>query len=116
MASSPDDWVTLPDVGLTSDTCCADRGHRPSSPRAFEPYRGYEHGPEYDTDFREQPTAYRVGRDDGGPFEVEPHKSELPPLWEIKTAPETEQGAPDALGKHRERDESPGMDMARMSD
>lgn len=87
----------------------------PSSPRAFEPYRGYEHGPEYDTDFREQPTAYRVGRDDGGPFEVEPHKSELPPLWEIKTAPETEQGAPDALGKHRERDESPGMDMARMS-
>jgi hypothetical protein len=37
------------------------------------------------------------------------------PLWEIKTVPEAEQGAPDALVNYRERDESPGMDMARMS-
>ena len=30
------------------------------------------------------------------------------PLWEIKTVPEAEQGAPDALVNYRERDESHG--------
>lgn len=73
-------------------------------------------GPEYDTDFREQPGAYRVGRGEEGAFKIQPYKDELLPLWGIKTVAEAEQGAADILTKfheYRENDEFPGMDMAR---
>jgi hypothetical protein len=73
-------------------------------------------GPEYDTDFRENPAAYRVGRGEEGAFKIQPYKDELLPLWGIKTVEEAERGAADILAKfheYRERDEFPGMDMAR---
>ncbi|WP_276258532.1 DUF4385 family protein [Haloglomus litoreum] len=73
-------------------------------------------GPEYDTDFREHPTEYRVGRGEEGAFKVEPYKSELLPLWGIKTVAEAEEGAAairERFEQYREDDEFPGMDMAR---
>jgi hypothetical protein len=72
--------------------------------------------PEYDTDFREHPTEYRVGRGEQGAFKIQPYKNELLPLWGIATLADAEEGA-EAIYKrfceYRERDEFPGMDMAR---
>jgi hypothetical protein len=36
--------------------------------------------PEYDTDFRETPAAYRVGRGGEGASKMQPYKDELLPL------------------------------------
>jgi hypothetical protein len=75
-----------------------------------------EGGPEYDVDFREEPTEYRVGRGEEGAFKVQPYKDELLPLWGIKTLSEAEEGAEaifERFHEYREQGEFPGMDMAR---
>jgi hypothetical protein len=73
-------------------------------------------GPEYDTDFRENPEEYEVGRGEKGAFKVEPYKSELLPLWSIKTLEQAEEAAEAIHEKFREYKqdgEFVGQDMAR---
>jgi hypothetical protein len=73
-------------------------------------------GPEYDINFREQPQAYEVGRGEQGVFKCEPYKSELLPLWGIKSLDDAEESAAAVYEKFEEykrADEFPGMDLAR---
>jgi hypothetical protein len=72
--------------------------------------------PEYDTDFREHPEQYEIGRGEAGAFKVQPYKDELLPLWSIKTLDEAEEAAEaiyDRFREYRDADDFPGMDMAR---
>jgi hypothetical protein len=72
--------------------------------------------PEYDTDFREQPEAYEIGRGEAGAFKIQPYKDELLPLWSIKTLEEAEAAAEaiyERFHEYRDAGEFPGMDMAR---
>jgi Domain of unknown function (DUF4385) len=72
--------------------------------------------PEYDTDFRDRPEAYEIGRGEEGVFKVQPYKDELLPLWTFKTPEEAEESADAILEKYEEYradGEFPGMDMAR---
>ncbi|MFB6255914.1 MAG: DUF4385 family protein [Haloplanus sp.] len=81
-----------------------------------DPDADTDDGPEYDTDFREHPEEYEIGRGEQDVFKVEPYKSELLPLWSIKTLAEAETAAEaihDAFREYRDRDEFVGMDMAR---
>ncbi|MFB6205079.1 MAG: DUF4385 domain-containing protein [Haloglomus sp.] len=73
-------------------------------------------GPEYETNFREHPTEYRVGRGEEGAFKIQPYKDELLPLWGIKTVEAAEDGAAairEKFEEYRANGEFPGMDMAR---
>src|SRR6056297_1554053 len=73
-------------------------------------------GPEYDIDFRAQPEKYDVGRGEQGVFKVEPYKSELLDLWgyaDRETADEAGERIYEKYREYREREEFPGMDMAR---
>lgn len=72
--------------------------------------------PEYDTDFREHPEAYEIGRGEQGVFKIQPYKDELLPLWSVETLPKAEEGAAAIFERFREyraNDEFVGMDMAR---
>jgi hypothetical protein len=72
--------------------------------------------PEYDSDFREHPDQYEIGRGEEGVFKVQPYKNELLSLWTFKTPEEAEESAEAICEKYeeyRENDEFPGMDMAR---
>ena len=73
-------------------------------------------GPEYDTDFREHPEEYEIGRGEAGVFKIEPYKSELLPLWSIKTlesARESAEALYEQFETYRQADEFVGMDLAR---
>lgn len=73
-------------------------------------------GPEHETNFREQLEAYEIGRGEQGVFRVEPYKSELLPLWSYANEASARTSAEaiyDRYVAYRERDEFPGMDMAR---
>ncbi|EMA40175.1 DUF4385 family protein [Halococcus hamelinensis] len=73
-------------------------------------------GPEYDTDFREHPEEYEVGRGEEGVFKVEPYKSELLDLWgyaDRETADEAGTAIDAKYREYREDSDFPGMDMAR---
>jgi hypothetical protein len=73
-------------------------------------------GPEYDIDFRANPGEYEIGRGEQDVFKCEPYKSELLPLWSIKTLDSAEDGAAEIYEKfqeYRDADEFPGMDLAR---
>lgn len=72
--------------------------------------------PAYDTDFRENPEAYEIGRGEEGAFKVQPYKDELLPLWGIASLSEAREGATaihEKFREYRERGEFVGMDMAR---
>lgn len=72
--------------------------------------------PEYDTDFRENPEEYEIGRGEQGVFKVQPYKDELLPLWTIKSlegAEESAEAIHERYEEYRGRDDFPGMDMAR---
>jgi len=72
--------------------------------------------PEYDIDFREHPEEYEVGRGEEGVFKVEPYKSELLPLWSIRTLEDGEAAAAaihERFLEYKEADEFVGMDLAR---
>ncbi len=72
--------------------------------------------PEYDTDFREHPEEYAIGRGEQGAFKIQPYKDELLPLWTITSLEEAEEAAEAIHEKFREyraAGEFPGMDMAR---
>jgi hypothetical protein len=73
-------------------------------------------GPEYETDFRDHPEEYRIGRGEEDVFKVEPYKSELLPLWgyaDRETADESGEAIYERFCEYRENDEFVGMDMAR---
>lgn len=69
-----------------------------------------------ETDVREHPDAYEVGRGEHGAFEFQPYKDELLDLWGIKSEDEAEEAA-DAIHEtfraYRDAGDFPGMDMAR---
>ena len=73
-------------------------------------------GPEYDVDFRERPEAYEIGRGEAGVFKCEPYKSELLPLWTVRSLDGAEEAAAaihDRFREYRDAGEFPGMDLAR---
>jgi hypothetical protein len=71
---------------------------------------------EYDTDFRENPGEYRVGRGCEGVFKVQPYKDELLPLWSYadeEAARESADALLEAFYGYLEDDDFVGADMAR---
>ncbi|TGB01975.1 DUF4385 domain-containing protein [Halobacillus salinus] len=68
------------------------------------------------TDFRENPDLYRVGRGEQGVLMVEPYKSEILPHWRFKTpdiAKESSEKIYDMFLDYKKKDDFVGMDMAR---
>ncbi|PSO82793.1 MAG: DUF4385 domain-containing protein [Cyanobacteria bacterium QS_4_48_99] len=67
-------------------------------------------------DFHAHPELYKIDRSEQGIFHVEPYKSELLPLWTIRTL-ETAQAAANAIYErylaYKAQDDFVGMDMAR---
>lgn len=68
------------------------------------------------TDFRQHPERYQVGRGEQGVLKVEPYKSEILPHWRFKT-PALAQASADKIMQlfeaYRAADDFVGMDMAR---
>ena len=73
-------------------------------------------GVEYDTDFRENPDEYEVGRGCEGVFKVQPYKNELLPLWSYadeEAARESADALLDAFHGYLDDGDFVGADMAR---
>jgi len=71
---------------------------------------------EYDHDFREDPTPYRIGRGEEGVFKVQPYKGELLPHWRYVDAAAAAEAAEAIYAwflRYRRNEEFVGMDMAR---
>ncbi|MBX9622285.1 MAG: DUF4385 domain-containing protein [Gemmataceae bacterium] len=69
-----------------------------------------------DTDYREHPEQYRVGRGEQGVFRVRPYKDELLPLWKFRTPADAKESAAAIRAKYDEykaAGEFVGMDLAR---
>lgn len=67
-------------------------------------------------DFCDRPDLYRIGRGEQGIFHVEPYKSELLPLWTIRSQEEARSAADaiyDRYLNYRGCEDFVGMDMAR---
>ncbi len=68
------------------------------------------------TDFREKPHLYRVGRGEQGVLSVEPYKSEILPRWRFRTEEAARESAEKIYSmflEYKEQDDFVGMDMAR---
>ncbi|SDO23922.1 DUF4385 domain-containing protein [Alkalicoccus daliensis] len=68
------------------------------------------------TDFREEPHKYRVGRGEQGVLMVEPYKSEILPHWRFKTpdiAEESSNKIFELYQEYKKNNDFVGMDMAR---
>lgn len=68
------------------------------------------------TNFREEPEKYRVGRGEQGVLMVEPYKSEILPHWRFKTpdiAKESSEKIYELYLDYKEKEDFVGMDMAR---
>lgn len=68
------------------------------------------------TDFRENPEKYQVGRGEQGVLLVEPYKSEILEHWRFKTpeiAKESSEKIYQMFLDYKESDDFVGMDMAR---
>lgn len=68
------------------------------------------------TDFRQHPERYQVGRGEQGVLMVEPYKSEILPHWRFKTPEIAEASARKIMQlfeDYRAADDFVGMDMAR---
>ncbi|MBS2969611.1 DUF4385 domain-containing protein [Metabacillus sp. KIGAM252] len=78
---------------------------------SFDYEMDFEH-----TDFRKEPEKYRVGRGEQGVLMVEPYKSEILPHWRFKTpdiAKESSEKIYELYLGYKEKNDFPGMDMAR---
>ncbi|MEC4986817.1 MAG: DUF4385 domain-containing protein [Oscillatoria sp. PMC 1068.18] len=67
-------------------------------------------------DFRNNPELYKIGRGEQGIFHVEPYKSELLPLWTIKTLATAKEACENIYKnylEYRSQSDFVGMDMAR---
>lgn len=68
------------------------------------------------TDFRQHPERYQVGRGEQGVLMVEPYKSEILPHWRFKTPDIAQESAGKIMQlfeDYRAADDFVGMDMAR---
>ncbi|EMH4162020.1 DUF4385 domain-containing protein [Pluralibacter gergoviae] len=68
------------------------------------------------TDFRQHPERYQVGRGEQGVLMVEPYKSEILPYWRFKTPDIAQESAGKIMQlfeDYRAADDFVGMDMAR---
>jgi Domain of unknown function (DUF4385) len=68
------------------------------------------------TDFREQPEFYRVGKGEQGVLLVEPYKSEILPHWRFKTVAEAKKSSAKIYKMflaYLKAEDFPGADMAR---
>jgi hypothetical protein len=68
------------------------------------------------TNFRENPHLYRVGKGEQGVLSVEPYKSEILPHWRFRTeeaARESSEKIYSMFLEYKEQDDFVGMDMAR---
>lgn len=69
-----------------------------------------------ETNFREAPWLYQVGKGEQGVLLVEPYKSELLPYWKFRTPKEAEKSAKKIFRQfqlYKSEDDFIGMDMAR---
>src|ERR1700744_5423012 len=68
------------------------------------------------TDFRQRPDLYRIGKGEQGVLLVEPYKGELLPHWRFRTGAEAEKSSAKIYRMflaYLEADDFPGADMAR---
>ena len=63
----------------------SDQKSRPDQRRPRSAFYDHYAALPKDTDFRQHPELYRVGRGEQGVLMVEPYKSELVPLWRFAT-------------------------------
>ncbi len=78
---------------------------------------GFDYSLDFEnTDFREEPHLYRVGKGEQGVLSVEPYKSEILPHWRFRTeevARESSAKIYEMFLDYKETDDFVGMDMAR---
>ena len=78
---------------------------------------GFDYSLDFEnTDFREEPHLYRVGKGEQGVLSVEPYKSEILPHWRFRTeevARESSAKIYELFLGYKEEDDFVGMDMAR---
>ena len=78
---------------------------------------GFDYSLDFEnTDFREEPNLYRVGKGEQGVLSVEPYKSEILPHWRFRTeevARESSAKIYEMFLGYKEEDDFVGMDMAR---
>jgi uncharacterized protein DUF4385 len=78
---------------------------------------GFDYSLDFEnTDFREEPHLYRVGKGEQGVLSVEPYKSEILPHWRFRTvevARESSAKIYEMFLGYKEEDDFVGMDMAR---
>lgn len=68
------------------------------------------------TDFRQHPELYRIGRGEQGVLLVQPYKSEILPYWRFKTIAEAQTSAEKIYAlflAYKQSGDFVGMDMAR---
>lgn len=68
------------------------------------------------TEFRQHPELYKIGKGEQGVLSVEPYKSEILPHWRFKTVAEAQVSAAEIYAlflAYKEADDFVGMDMAR---
>ena len=78
---------------------------------------GFDYSLDFEnTNFREEPHLYRVGKGEQGVLKVEPYKSEILPHWRFRTE-EIARGSSQKIYEmflgYKEQDDFVGMDMAR---
>ncbi len=69
-----------------------------------------------DTDFRQSPEKYRIGRGEQGVLLAEPYKSEILPHWKFATPDKAKLSSDKILAlfyEYKEKNDFVGMDMAR---
>jgi hypothetical protein len=78
---------------------------------------GFDYSLDFEnTDFREEPHLYRVGKGEQGVLSVEPYKSEILPHWRFRTeevALESSTEIYEMFLRYKAEDDFVGMDMAR---
>ena len=78
---------------------------------------GFDYSLDFEnTDFREEPHLYRVGKGEQGVLMVQPYKGEILPHWRFKTeeiARESSEKIYAMFLEYRDQDDFVGMDMAR---
>jgi len=78
---------------------------------------GFDYSLDFEnTDFRDKPHLYRVGKGEQGVLLVEPYKSEILPHWRFRTeeiARESSAKIYEMFLRYKQEDDFVGMDLAR---
>ncbi|WP_224333573.1 DUF4385 family protein [Haloprofundus halobius] len=73
-----------------------------------------DYGLKYETNVRDHPERYRVGRGEEGVFKVQPYKDELLPLWSDADRASADESSEAIYSRVLDyRDDFVGMDMSR---